>query len=387
MKYFIYKFSPENIGIVPSKDLIVLAPSNKKETYISIGFSLDQVMEVNDFSFKNLFYVLDKEERIDDVFTLDEDLIIDVGILNEYFCSEYRMNVSNMLYKDKYLMRSALNGCINQPDFLSDWSNAEIGMLVKPRRLDSSRGIFKIEDLSEIKDLSFDEYIIENYVDYDRMITVDGLVANGKIELFFSHEYDRKHLEMLFEGPDCTSIRTNRFYFDQAQKSKLKRLYEYSSKVVEKLGNLKQPFPIHMEWFYCEDSEEFYFCEAACRFGGKRIPQLVETAFDINLVKEYWNYKLGLENKNHSNFIPIPSRISTSFFVFLDEKIQVRNLKESYNYDEYIQSGPIGESIKNVRSLESIRMLIRFTCSEEDKYDDEVKKIIKAVSEVYDDPT
>ncbi len=76
-----------------------------------------------------------------------------VGFLNDHFVEKNTHSVSNLLFKDKYFMRSFLVGVVNQPyfrllesenDLRVFWNNCKSSAaILKPRNEAGSNGIKK----------------------------------------------------------------------------------------------------------------------------------------------------------------------------------------------------------------------------------------------------
>ena len=114
MKYFIWKFNPKIIKLPDSKKITYIVPENKSSSYKTFS----NVLYVKNINFKEVFRALQHIDpsNIEDIFTLDEECMDWVGVLKSIFIPTASSS-SNFLFKDKYFMRSVLQGSIDEPNF------------------------------------------------------------------------------------------------------------------------------------------------------------------------------------------------------------------------------------------------------------------------------
>lgn len=318
MKYFIYKYSPKTIGLTPQDNLKVIVPRSKVEEYLKLGFNKISIIHLKNLTFYSLisfFRTEQKLELIEEIFTLDESLMSDIGLLSSIFTSGIKGTESKLFFKDKYYMRSILNGIVKQPRIFEEWDITQLPKqgIIKPRRSEAGKGVFIYNTKDALqKDLRFltkdtDQVLIEELVDYEVMLSCDGIVSNGKLIYAFVHEYIGKITEI--SEKNINIKRTASYYWKNPKV--INAIIQNSQKVVDYLGDKNDTYPIHFEWFYSEKKNELIFCEGACRFGGARIPFLIEDAFGLNILSKYWEVKFNKNIENKKVFFP--KNIASSF--------------------------------------------------------------------------
>ena len=231
-------------------------------------------------------------------FTLKENDIEWIDVINDYFFGE-KNKPTLALFKDKYYMRSVLQGKIEQPDFVA--MTPEISAekvpekgVIKPRRAEASLGVDFYANRFEFERTranlaADDELILEEAVDYDVMFTCDGVFYQDELIQFFSNQYSNKVSNCDIEK--YTIIHTNENYWKNP--SLISRLKEDTAEVLKILTNGKGTIAFHMEWFYNSVTDALTFCEVGARFGGWHIPEIVELAFGQDYRKTYWELKNG----------------------------------------------------------------------------------------------
>lgn len=347
MKYFIWKFNPKIIKLPNSKNITYVVPKSKSEYYKTFS----NVLYVTTVNFKEVYHALKNVDlsNIEDVFTLDEECMDWVGVLKSILIPIANSN-SNFLFKDKYFMRSVLQNVVAQPEFTNlDVNNINnifySDSLAKPRNSDSAKGIIRFQKQIEPHKLMNQQdyignntYMVEEFVDYDKMFTVDGYTDFQGHERFFSHEYNSKISD--FSSTGFLTLHTNSFYYTNLEK--LQRLFMLSKKVLLCLASSNEIVPFHLEWFYSTKRDQFIFTEVGKRFGGAKIPELIRYSFNIDILKEYWalqennlvnlNYKIKPENF-------IPKQCSTTYMQFQNGKQLTRSLEKyipnKLAYNEY----------------------------------------------------
>ena len=318
MKFFIWKYNPTIIHISSFENITIIIPKAQKDEYIQKN--IHNFIAANSIDFENVYNIMKIQEVknavIDDIFTLDEQCMDWVGILKQLFVKK-KSKISDVLFKDKYYMRSLLKEVVREPYFVNvtedNYDKIKISEgIVKPRRADSAKGLYRFAgkiDYDKLRNLigytGEDEYIAEEYINYDKMFTVDGYTDLDGHERYFSHEYDRKISDFKL-NPYMTAY-TNHFYY--TDKNKLKDLFRLSKKVIEALATRGEITPFHIEWFYIEKEDKFVFTEIGKRFGGVRIPELIKNSFDIDIIKEYWALQQGHVNDISSGIVYTPKGV------------------------------------------------------------------------------
>ena len=78
------------------------------------------VVYLDDFilpEFVKILRDISKRFRITKIITLCEEDVLFCGLLNDYFLNKNTYTMSNIAFKDKYVMRSLLIGIVKQPYF------------------------------------------------------------------------------------------------------------------------------------------------------------------------------------------------------------------------------------------------------------------------------
>ena len=210
---FRYSARVAKLDYLFGRDVTVISPDNQKqkyEDYSKDGHLLPHVIFLEDFTLPNIVVEIRKisqNTEIESITTLSEEDMDIAGFLNDHFVERNTQSISNLLFKDKYFMRSFLVGVVNQPyfrllesenDLSIFWDNCESSVaILKPRNGAGSNGIKKINRNENIDSVYFEKnYILEEYVHIDKMITCDGYSIGNEIKRFYVHEYE----ELLFNS-------------------------------------------------------------------------------------------------------------------------------------------------------------------------------------------
>lgn len=267
---------------------------------------------------------------INKISTLAEEDIEEVALLREFYTKQSSQLLTDLLFRDKYYMRSFLQNIVSQPNFRLLEQPEDINVfkkvssanffIVKRRNLAGGSHVKKINRESNISpentfiDLYSGEYLIEEFVDLPQMVTADGYAVAGIIFRFFSHEYNEHLLESF--GHEYLLLRTSHLYnkrYDYIEKIKFQ-----SQKVLNIfLRNKGNVTPFHFEWFVNEETDEIVFNEVGRRFGGGNIPQLIQIAFGVDVLNEYWQYENTIDNTNKKVLLKeFPNQIAASFMPY-----------------------------------------------------------------------
>lgn len=360
MNYFIYRYSPLSIGIRPDENLSIVCPEKFKYSYLELGFKNENTYLINDFELSDLLVFFESQTDITNIFTLDEGLMLIVGILKSIFTTDNLALKVNMAYKDKKMMRELLDGKIIQPYLLQSDKALPESFMIKPRNGASGRGVKKVSKIP--KYFTSNDYILESIESFDTMLTCDGIAINGEIVYFFSHEYVGNILDI--NKNFYNIIKTNSKY---GEPKFIERLKDMTQIVLDNLGT-EDIHPFHAEFFYNSETDRLSFCEIGKRFGGGNIPFLIKSAFKIDILETFWN----LVNKSvlYQQEISYPEKLAATLAIFQNGKKQeVPNIPvefeffRDYSYKPGIQAS----------SLEDLRYLISFSVSSEQ----ELKNIFK----------
>jgi ATP-grasp domain. len=336
MKYLVQDFSLQSIGLTSEKLLSMknLTVVTKKENLYWLedgGYSKNNIIFLSSISnedLKSFFKSQSQTVDIEEIITLDEKLMKNVGILNELYSSlkSSQKSMNARLYTDKYVMRNMLiNSDIKQPKFfkynqenvesiiLNDNYKESQKFVIKPRNGSGSKNINIVQkkDLKNFSKIVYqNEKIIEEHIPHTKMFTTDGIFKGRKILNFFIHEYEYPILENL----EVSYGHITRSMSTETSIQLQETLYKKTNNVISKF-NSEEIRPFHFEWFLT-DNEEIVFCEGAARFGGK-IAFLVNESYGTNLYDLYWNCVEHGVTENQSIQLPLtPNQITFNFAAY-----------------------------------------------------------------------
>lgn len=295
-------------------DSIIIAPESQREKYEKFnaqGFYVNNVNFISDFTLPKIIQLIKQislDKEINSITTLSEDDMDWVGMLHDHFVFGNSHFASNSLFKDKYYMRSFLVDVVNQPKFrlienpndIDIFWNESNGKkaIIKPRFGAGSYGVKKVykhdTNFDGIENLYSGNYLIEEYIDVNDMFTCDGYSIGSEVVRFFSHEYEELLLDSFSSNHDFV-IRTNSYYWKDCEM--IWKAFIESRKVLEIFSVKNEITPFHFEWFVDTSSGEMIFCEVGKRFGGADIPFIIEYAFNVDVLKEYWNILESRKNE------------------------------------------------------------------------------------------
>lgn len=327
MEIVIFRYSPLTIELYKLKrERIIIAPESQKKNYEAMkstygfDFSVYFVVEMN---LQNVIKILDdinKKSKIVKITSLSEEDLDWVGLLNDTYAEVNSSFSNNSLFKNKYYMRSFLQGIVMQPSFIMPETTEDMlsfltsdkEYVFKPIKSDGSRGILFIDrqyviDNSKLLDdiLKTKSYLVEEKIESNQMISCDGYAFNKKIKRLFVHDYNDLITNCLSVN-SYSSVTTSVLYENQ---DTIWRIEEECQKIIDRIGMKNELTPFHFEWFICK--EDLVFCEVAKRFGGVNIPQLINESYDLDILNEYWNEDLA-----NCFDIVMPKRISCGFLAY-----------------------------------------------------------------------
>ncbi|MCB4208584.1 hypothetical protein [Arthrobacter sp. UM1] len=297
----LFRYSPRPVELWHLNDLnvrILTLESGRDRYFTEPKVDEEKVTFLEDFEVHTLFRTIRsirEEGPIRSISTLGEDDMDIAGLLQEFFVSGLSDFAVGTLFKDKLLMRAALEGVVPQPSFrgLSEFTGTRTDLIdagfgiIKPRRSAGAQGVARLEDLTdeEFTALNLRELLAESFVDTPRMVTGDGFAVGHEMQRFCVHEYDAGVLSSLKERRHGIALGTSRLYDESVET--VKTLFDLSSRVIETIGSSTRVTPFHFEWFVPAEGDPV-FCEVGLRFGGMSIPRMVSYAFDCPLIEEYW---------------------------------------------------------------------------------------------------
>lgn len=303
-----------------------------------------------------------KQFNIKTILVSDESDVERAGFLRDLLKLEGQKTLSSKLYRDKLWMKLMLHSIVPIPKFKLVHTKEEAEkfaedngypIVLKPRSGWSSLKTYKIthqNQLDEIK--SFDEFLVEEWINNSTMYTIDGIQKNGKVIWYSIHQYDCNVLESLELGKRGFSMITSPKMFDEAFKSKAK----YFTETVIQALNSAEKFcsPFHLE-FFSNDNEDFIFCEIASRFGGGKTLDLIEYEYNLNLPSLYLkeienNNTVDWETSTPKQFVACYKKFFSINKKFIED-IRIKNFIISANKVKFKNEWRIPKSINDVEEL------------------------------------
>lgn len=236
---------------------------------------------------------LGRNEKLDRIVALDEFDMETAATLREHLRIP-GMGLTTMRYfRDKLAMRMrALDRNICVPDFVPVVNHGDIQYyldhvsgpwVLKPRQEASAIGIKKIhagEELWPLLEQLGDKqstYLLEKFVPGD-VYHVDSVVSENDVVFSNVSKYGKPPMNVAHGGVFTTFTEERGSEDDSA-------LRAINLDLIAALGLLRGV--AHAEFIKARADGQFYFLECAARVGGAYINEMVETATDINLWREW----------------------------------------------------------------------------------------------------
>ncbi|WP_185409771.1 hypothetical protein [Listeria grandensis] len=344
IKVIIYAYPPISIGLSPKfvgNECVIIVPMEMKSFYKE--YNQKSIYYIDKFEYHLIISVIQdlmKNSVIEQFIVLSEPDVEFGGFLNDYFgANETGQGLANAtLYRNKYIMRSVLNGKVKQPKFSIVDSKESIyrffqeeckKLILKPLSKDSAEGIEYIScgtDINQIGTLAY-PYILEESIEHELMFTTDGICVGDEIVAFFIHQYE----EPIMKTFERSRRHITRTCFLDLEEHLREELFKCTQTVINTFNKSREILPFHMEWFY--DGENIIFCEAASRFGGK-IGTLIQSTYQFDIFEAYWHMVL-------EGVITEPVKFDSIS----------RPNKVSFNYSAYLREGELLEIPKLERSI------------------------------------
>jgi len=303
------------------------------------------------------------------ILALEEVDVDKACIVSEMLNLKHLNIVDGKNYRNKYLMKKMLpkNPLFKIPAIqkaTDDISDLTYPCVLKKDALYAAKDVFFIKDKAELIDImqSIDanKYVIEEYVDIKKMISVDGYLFNGVIQCLYVHEYSQNILSYMNDDTlplfvtSTSALNDSEEAYDQ-----LSQMILFITKTLN-YGTVNEMLPFHLELFYDVENEEYTFCEIGKRFGGGKITELVDWAFHRDMTKDMYEFEVrGVEpNKDKFNHvhkyaaaIRIPTRAGT-----------LTNIPKFENY-EFVVSTEYRHKVKDViHSMDASNSCIGTVC-------------------------
>lgn len=226
-------------------------------------------------------------------------------------------NIS-LLFRDKNLMKAALEGHVTLPKYKRIDSNEDLDVFVnkvgypfvlKPLNMYGSTDVIIIHNENERPKI-VSGLLAEEFID-GKMFHVDGFMAEGNIFATTVSFY----LNGALAFNNCLPLGSVQLENDSDD---FQRVIEFTKKVV--VGLPPTPTSIfHLELFEKNQSRELVFCEIACRIGGAHVYDVMNHTFGTDVVKLWlaaqmgfdWFDQLQPESRMRHGWILIPPKKGT----------------------------------------------------------------------------
>ena len=261
-----------------------------------------------------------KNHQIHGVVALDDFDVEKATYLRENLRIEGMGQTTGRYFRDKLAMRMRAKSCgILNPNFCSLFNDFDINTfadsipapwVLKPRSEASASGIIKVhnkEDLwmhiNEMGNNRF-KYLVEQFRPGD-VYHCDSLILDGKILFSITSKYLATPMEISQGGG---IFRSATIAYDSDDDKAIKKVNE---QVIKGFG-LKHG-AAHSEYIKCNEDGKIYFLETSSRVGGAHLAEMVASASDINLWKEWaaiedslvkgTSYKLPKAKKGYAGIV------------------------------------------------------------------------------------
>ncbi|OYX83547.1 MAG: ATPase [Flavobacteriales bacterium 32-34-25] len=235
-----------------------------------------------------------KSNTVDAIVALDDFDVEKATYLRENLRIDGMGQTTGRYFRDKLAMRMRAKSCgIPIPAFCSLFNDHDINTyadtvsppwVLKPRSEASSSGIIKVYDkealwihINEMGNNRF-KYLLEQFKPGD-VYHCDSLLVDRKILFSLTSKYLATPMEISQGGG---VFRSSNILYDSEDDTEIKKVNE----AVLKGFGLKNGVA-HTEFIKCKEDGKIYFLETSSRVGGAHIAEMVESASNINLWKEW----------------------------------------------------------------------------------------------------
>ncbi|TDL33469.1 hypothetical protein EVU91_13220 [Macrococcoides bohemicum] len=270
----------------------VLITSKKNELSYK-GLNCDCVNEFNQESIVSRAIFYHQKNKVKKVISFGEKDVIIAAYIRSLLNIEGQKINNAEVFRNKYIMKKKLlekkfiisnfEGNLTREKILF-FIKKNGKSVLKPLYGVASKGIFIIDAETNLENIvckiNLDNYILEKYVDFKAMYSIDSLVINGVPVINAAHKYNIDPLMM---------TNTNKWHVVNQlniDSTFSKRLIEIQKSLIDKLENENSSYAMHTEVFHTID-DRIMICEVASRFGGARIPDLLNNAFKVNVYDMY----------------------------------------------------------------------------------------------------
>ncbi|WP_239773046.1 hypothetical protein [Mammaliicoccus sp. I-M36] len=287
------------------EEYLLIIPYNYCKSYRNCNyFALKNYESTN--TLKETLTYIDNILPVEDIIALSENDILRAAKFRGTY-KLYGQDIDNAeLFRNKYKMKLAAQSIdlltapfknISNKYDLFKFIQSHGQSLIKPIYGSASKGIIELHNIEQaqkiINNIDLNNYLIEKKIDFQDMYTIDSLIINGYIYINAVHKYS---IDPLSFGND------NRWHIISQldeNNSLAHDLKKYQQKIVDSFKNPSISYGMHTEVFLTK-KDEIIFCETTCRFGGAKIPDLINLAFEIEIEKI--NVEIFF-NKNYQKYL------------------------------------------------------------------------------------
>jgi len=301
----------------------------------------------------NLCNDLYQKKHIDSIFTFKENALYNVSKIQQQF--KMKGNSPNVVstcldkYKTRQLLKDAhfdspsFKLCKNIQEVRDFWDNSKHPIILKPRSLQGSIGVIKVNSKEEIEDAfnqcatfneRHDSILIEEFID-GKEISIEGVVHKGEVQIFGITE------KFLFPGTFIESGHLSPYDCDNMLFYK-----KIIQKVIKVLGIQLGPFHIEA---YCKE-DKLIIGEVHTRYGGDNIVTITELAIGCDMHTPIFS---ELAQSKHKIQLHSPDKICGVFFLNPNpgvvQSIDInQHLHSLVNLVDYHIDCKVGDTIKTM---------------------------------------
>jgi hypothetical protein len=312
---------------IDKEKFIVITDNAYKTEYEKLGISIVPIIDYlqNPQAIVKAIKLHEKY-RFKKIIALEEVDVDKSCIVSEILNLKQLSIVEGKNYRNKYLMKKMLplNSLFKIPKIQKasdDIKDLTYPCILKNDSLYAAREVFRIEDsdhlLNMLAKIDSSNYVIEEYIHTKKMISLDGYLFNDEIYCLYIHEYSQSILEYMTDEVLSIFITSTSMLNDNVKEYKnLSQIILFITKHLN-YGSINEMLPFHLELFYDEEKGEYTFCEIGKRFGGGKITELIEWAFDIDMTKDMYDFEVKginpikksiVNNHKYSASIRIPGK-------------------------------------------------------------------------------
>ncbi|WP_121616720.1 ATP-grasp domain-containing protein [Virgibacillus halodenitrificans] len=356
-----------------------ILPANKKDDFKKEGYN--NIFVINDYyNNSEMMHVLkeiNELDRLNIIIAIDEVDIERAGFFREYFNINNGQNLfSAVAYRDKFWMKEIIKSSNipvpayreikNTDEAISFSRQYGYPVVLKPKNGMGSMGVHKVNSEMELCNTGFENvHMIEQYIDFENMYSVDGLVINN--EVFFASvcRYNQSTIDYIDEGN--VSI----IEIVDPKEEIHSRLLDANKQIISSLPKSKNAFSFHTEIFHSTD-DKLIFCETASRAGGARIVEAINQSYGIQLEECTVKLQSGIWTNNSISISSTPNFLSAVILIPKREG-KVRKIPSTIPFrwvTEYQPRVKVGDCITGVNhSSDTIASLIVTGNTKEELWD------------------